>query len=223
MVGRLATGDRQMWDLFFTLPRESFEWMLQANELRNRMAGAWREAVEASPKSRPEDVMKSWVDSCRGIYVDVFEISTRPLRMAGFAAPAETMPAGEMFSEAQRFFFSAPLAFVPQARDLEGWVEFCRKSQENFTETFQSALESLQAAADAYKSGVEREDEPEKVLRACLESSEGLLEAWIEYASKQSSEVVQLWKSSLTKEKTRAKSALKKAARTKEEAASAVA
>jgi hypothetical protein len=74
-------------------------------------------------------------------------------------------------------------------------------------------LGCLEKTSEAHKTAGEKGIEPEKVWKSCLESSQGLLEAWASFATEQTKAYFAFWESLMPKAKGSAK---KGGAKTKE-------
>jgi hypothetical protein len=194
--------DKGPWgDFFARWPKEGFDMMSKGLDMYGKMTKAWMEAAETSAKDKPEDIMKKWSDSFGGIYKDLFEMFTQPMKMYGFSPSFDKAPWDETFRTWQQSFSSMPVGAVPSFQGIDEFVKFSRGWQDSYAKVYSAWLSNLEKMAEAYRSGGAKGEEPEKVMKACMDSTETFIDEWSNFVAGQTRAYFQLWKSLFGKEK----------------------
>jgi hypothetical protein len=201
------------WDFFSKLPKDSFEFMFGGIEMYNKMTKAWMDYVGSAAKGKPEDLFKAWSESMTGVYKDMSEMFAKSFKMPGMPPIMGKPPWGDALDAWQQLLKEAPVGLIPPQEGIEEFIKFSRGWQEGYTKVLDAWLNSLEKTSEAYKSAGEKGIEPEKVWKSCLESSQGLLEAWVSFATEQTKAYFEFWESLMPKAKGSAK---KGGAKTKE-------
>jgi hypothetical protein len=200
-------------DLFARWPKEGFDMMSKGLDMYGKMTKAWMDMAETSGKEKPEDIMKKWSDSFGGMYKDLSEMYTQPFKMFGFPPAFDRAPWEEAFKTWQQSFSSMPMGAVPPFQGIDEFVKFSRGWQESYMKVYSSWIDSLEKMAEAYRTGKEKGEEADKIMKVCLDSTEAFVDEWSRFLSGQTRSYFQLWKSLFGKEKAAPK---KGAAKVKE-------
>ncbi len=204
--------EKGLWgDFFSRWPKEGFEMMSKGLEMYGKMSKAWMDMAESSSKDKPEEVMKKWSDSFGGIYKDLFDMFTQPFKMFGFPPAFDKAPWEEAFRTWQQSFSSMPVGTIPPMQGIDEFVKFTRGWQESYAKVYTVWLDNLEKMAEAYRSVKEKGEEPDKLMKVCLDSTETFFDEWSKFVSGQTRAYFQLWKSLYGKEKTSTKKAAAKA------------
>ena len=203
-------GDKWPFGDFSTQwPKEGFEMMTKGLDMYNKMTKSWMEMMETSNKAKPEEAMKQWTDAFGGIYKDMFEMFSQPFKMFGVSPFPEKMNWEEPFRQWQQMLSSAmpggAVPAVPSYQGIDDFVKFSRGWQESYAKVFTSWLDSVEKMAGACRTGMEKGDEPDKVVKACMESTEAFFDEWTKFVTGQTKAFFQLWKTAYAKEKPAAK------------------
>ncbi len=188
-------------DLFARWPKEGFDMMSKGLDMYGTMTKAWMDMAETSGKEKPEEVMKKWSDSFGGIYKGLFEMFTQPFKMYGFPPAFDKAPWEEAFRNWQQSFSSMPIGAIPSFQGIDEFVKFSRGWQESYMKVYTSWMDSLEKMAEAYRSGKEKGEEADKIMKVCLDSTETFVDEWSRFVSGQTRSYFQLWKSLYGKEK----------------------
>ncbi len=201
------------WDFFSKLPKDSFEFMFGGVDMYNKMTKAWMDYAQSAAKGKPEDLFRAWSDSMTGVYKDMTEMFAKSFKMPGISPMMGKPPWGDALDCWQQLLKEAPVGLVPPQEGIEEFIKFSRGWQEGYMKVLDAWLSSLEKTSEAYKSSGEKGIEQEKVWKSCLESSQGLLEAWVSFATEQTKAYFEFWESLMLKGKSSVK---KGRAKTKE-------
>ena len=203
----------QYRDFFSKLPKDSFEFMFGGADMYNKMTKAWMDYVGSTAKGKPEDFFKAWSDSMTGVYKDMSEMFAKSFKMPGISPFMGKPPWGDALDAWQQMLKDMPAGFIPPQEGIEEFISFSRGWQKGYMNLLDAWLGCLENTSEAYKKVEEKGIEPEKVWKSCLESSQGLLEAWVSFATEQTKAYFALWETLMPKAKGSAK---KGGAKTKE-------
>jgi hypothetical protein len=201
------------WDFFARLPKDSFEFMFGGADMYNKMTKAWMDYVESAGKGKPDELFKAWSDSMTGVHKDMSEMFAKSFKMPPMPPFMGKPPWGDALEVWQQLLKEAPAGFIPPQEGIEEFIKFSRGWQKGYMKLLDARLGCLEKTSEAYKSFEEKGMEPEKVWKSCLESSQGLLEAWASFATEQTKAYLAFWESLMSKAKGSAK---KGGAKTKE-------
>lgn len=198
-------------DFFARWPKEGFDMMSKGLDMYGKMNKAWMEMAESSSREKPEDMMKKWSDSFGGIHKDLFEMFTQPFKMFGFPPAFDKAPWEEAFRTWQQSFSTMPVGTVPPMQGIDEFVKFTRGWQESYAKVYSAWLDNLEKMAEAYRAVKDRGEEPDKIMKVCLDSTETFMEEWSKFVAGQTRAYFQMWKSLYGKEKAAPKKAGPKA------------
>jgi hypothetical protein len=199
------SGKGPYWDFFSKLPKDSFEFMFGGIEMYNKMTKAWTDYVQSAAKGKPEDLFKAWSESMTGVYKDMSEMFAKSFKMPGMPSIMGKPPWGDAFDVLQQLLKETPVGLIPPQEGIEEFIKFSRGWQKGYMKLLDAYLGCLEKTSEAYKSVEEKGLEPEKVWKSCLESSQGLTEAWVSFATEQTKAYFAFWESLMPKAKGSAK------------------
>ncbi|HVO67957.1 MAG TPA: hypothetical protein VMT12_15880 [Syntrophales bacterium] len=202
-----STGSEKgpYWDFFSKLPKDGFEFMFGGMDMYNKMTKAWMDYAQSAAKGKPEDLFKAWSDAMTGVYKDMSEMLAKSFKMPGLPPIMGKLPWGDPFEAWQQLLKEAPVGFMPPQEGIEEFIKFSRGWQKGYMKLLDAWLGCLEKTSEAYKSFEEKGIEPEKIWKSCLESSQGLLEAWVSFATEQTKAYYAFWESLMPKAKGTAK------------------
>ncbi|MBM4272205.1 MAG: hypothetical protein FJ139_08640 [Deltaproteobacteria bacterium] len=198
------------WDIFAKMPRESFELMFGGIEIYNKMSKAWMENVELLARGKPEDALKFWTESSKDIFKGMTEMFAKTAKAFGISPLAAAPPWADFPDTLQGLMSAAPFGLPSSQQGIEEFIKFTRGWQDSYIRMSDAWINYLEKNAEFYKTGMEKGAAPEKIWRDCMESTEGLLKAWVNFVTEQTRAYFELWKSLLPKEKAPAKRAAAK-------------
>ena len=199
------SGKGPYWDFFSKLPKDSFEFMFGGIEMYNKMTKAWTDYVQNVGKGKPEELFKAWSDSMTGVYKDMSETLAKSFKVPGISSFMGKPPWGDAFDVLQQLLKETPVGLIPPQEGIEEFIKFSRGWQKGYMKLLDAYLGCLEKTSEAYKSVEEKGLEPEKVWKSCLESSQGLMEAWVSFATEQTTAYFAFWDSLMPKAKGPAK------------------
>ena len=183
------------WDFFSKLPKDSFEFMFGGVEMYNKMTKAWTDYVQSAAKGKPEELFKAWSDLMTGVYKDMSEMLAKSFKVPGISSIMGKPPWGDAFDVLQQLLKETPVGLIPPQEGIEEFIKFSRGWQKGYMKLLDAYLGCLEKTSEAYKSVEEKGLEPEKVWKSCIESSQGLLEAWVSFATEQTQAYFLFWES----------------------------
>ena len=192
------------WDFFSKLPKD-FEFMFGGMEMYNKMTKAWMDYVQSAAKGKPEELFKAWSDAMTGVYKDMSDMFANTFKLPGMSPFMGKPPWGAGVEVLQQLMKDAPVGLMPPQEGIEEYIKFSRGWQKGYAKLMDAWLACLEKTSEAYKSIEEKGLEPEKVWKSCLESSQGLLEAWVSFATEQTKAYFSFWESLMPKVKGPAK------------------
>jgi hypothetical protein len=193
------------WDLFSKLPKDTFEFMFGGIEMYNKMTKAWMDYVESAAKGKPEELFKAWSDSMTGVCKDMSEMFAKSFKMPGMPPFMGKPPWGDALDVWQKLMKETPAGLIPPKEGIEEFIKFSRGWQKGYMKLLDAWLGCLEKTSEAYKSIEEKGMGPEKLWKSCLESSHGLLEAWVSFATEQTKAYFAFWESLMPKVRASAK------------------
>ena len=199
------------WDFYSKLPKDSFEFMFGGADMYNKMTKAWMDYVQSAAKGKPEDFFKAWSDSMTGMYKDMSEMFTKTFKLPGMPPFMGKAPWGDAMDMWQKMLEDMPAGVIPPQEGLEEFIKFSKSWQKGYTKLMDAWMGCLEKTSEAYKATEDKGIEPEKVWKSCLESSQGLMEAWVSFATEQTKAYFAFWEALMPK----AKGPAKKGAKTK--------
>jgi len=195
------------WDFYSKLPKDSFEFMFGGADMYNKMTKAWTDYVQSAAKGKPEDFFKAWSDSMTSVYKDMSEMFAKTFKMPGMPPFMGKPPWGDALDMWQKMLEDMPAGVIPPQEGIEEFIKFSRGWQKGYVKLLDAWLGCLDKTSEAYKTTGEKGMEPEKVWKSCLESSQGLMEAWVSFATEQTKAYFAFWESLMPKAKGSAKKA----------------
>ena len=193
------------WDFYSKLPKDSFEFMFGGADMYNKMTKAWTDYVQSAAKGKPEDFFKAWSDSMTGVYKDMSEMFAKTFKMPGMPPFMGKPPWGDALDMWQKMLEDMPAGLIPPQEGIEEFTKFSKGWQKGYMNLMDAWLGCLEKTSEAYKATGEKGIEPEKVWKSCLESSQGLMEAWVSFATEQTKAYFAFWESLMPKAKGPAK------------------
>lgn len=198
-------------------PEAGHELVKQGLEIYGKMTRTWLDLIQLSSKEKPDDLMKSWIDSLGSANRDIFGMFTETLKMPDLQFPAGNTRWEEVFNSFQKSLTAFSFDALPSFQGTDDFITFSSGWQEYYNQFVLTWVECLQKMAGSYKAG-----DKEKALTEYFDASEQFLGKWSSFMTEQTRVLFQLWKKSVTKAKETAgkkkpgkRAPLKKAARTK--------
>jgi len=182
------------WDSFLKFPKESFELVTGGFEMYNRMMKSWMDYIEMSSKGETAGLSKDWMESYRNISAEILSSYSKPFQALGIKGMEGKNPWEEVIKVWRQSLGGAPAGLFSSEAGMDELVRISRNWQENYTKVFNSWLALFEKTAEAYKAGKERGEDPEKIWKSCLKTSEEFLEAWTAFMAEQAKTFFQ-WRS----------------------------
>ena len=147
-----------------------------------KMINTWLNAGREPAEDKSATATEVWAEWFTDFYKIMYNAIPGPLYMLNDAKTKGENPHEGLFGNWKPFFPASPSDPESLCRAIDAFIDYSRSWQENYIKLHDAWIGCLEKVSEAYRSGGDSEQQAKKAMKACMESSEGFMDIWRQFA-----------------------------------------
>lgn len=161
---------------------ESAELMREGFNMYHKMINTWLNAGQEPSEDKFATATEVWSKWFTDFYKIMFNAIPGPLYMLNDAEMKGANSREGLFGNWKPFFSASPSDPESLYRGIDDFIDYSRSWKKNYIKLYDAWIRCLENVSAAYRSGGDSELQVEKAMKACMESSEGFMDIWRQFA-----------------------------------------